>query len=138
MLASISANHTYSHPSANSVPLWQFGDDVVKAKSSCARSSNSAAAPSSGFATRFSTRNHRGHPSGIMDFLEQRNYRVAPVTVDYADYTFAASTAVSGSPGRADVAEKIKHAISTRSASGSSTRKKPRWSCSATKSRRFC
>src|SRR5918997_993418 len=23
-------NHTYSHPSANNVPLWQFEDDVVK------------------------------------------------------------------------------------------------------------
>ena len=26
------ANHTYSHPSLNQVPFWQYGDDVVKGR----------------------------------------------------------------------------------------------------------
>ena len=46
-----------------------------------------------------------------MDFLEQRHYRVAPVTVDYADYSFAGVLPRSQRlAGNNDVADKIKDA----------------------------
>jgi peptidoglycan/xylan/chitin deacetylase (PgdA/CDA1 family) len=46
----------------------------------------------------------------IVDFLERRGYRVAPVTVDYADYTFAGHYRRELRAGHVDVAEKIRQA----------------------------
>ena len=45
-----------------------------------------------------------------MDFLEQRKYRVAPVTVDYADYAFAGVYARMLRAGDTAIAEKIRQA----------------------------
>jgi hypothetical protein len=47
---------------------------------------------------------------GIMDFLEQRNYRVAPVTVDYADFSFAGPYTRMLRAGEHETAGKIKEA----------------------------
>ena len=112
MRASISANHTYSHPSANSVPSWQFGDDVVKGEvimrpliEQRGRTLVCVSLPVSPL------RNHRGHPSrASWIFSSSGNYRVAPVTVDYADYTFAGVYRSQRLAGKADVAGKIKDA----------------------------
>ena len=72
------------------MPLWQFGDDVVKGRSSCGRSLERRGRRLVWFRYPYlHSGPDRGNPPGIMDFLEQRHYRVAPVTVDYADYTFA-------------------------------------------------
>ena len=46
----------------------------------------------------------------IMDFLARRGYRVAPVTVDYADYTFAGVFRNQRMAGDEEVAERIKRA----------------------------
>ena len=46
----------------------------------------------------------------IVDLLHQRTYRVAPVTVDYADYTFAGAYTRELRRGNIDVAERIKQA----------------------------
>jgi hypothetical protein len=45
-----------------------------------------------------------------MDFLEQRGYRVAPVTVDYADYSFAGLYTRMLRSGDTDTADKVKQA----------------------------
>ncbi len=104
-------NHTYSHPSANSVPLWQFGDDVVKGEVIMRPLIEQRGRTLVWFRYPFL---HSGTTAdihqGIMDFLEQRNYRVAPVTVDYADYTFAGVYRRQRLAGKADVADKIKDA----------------------------
>ena len=104
-------NHTYSHPSANSVPMWQFGDDVVKGEVIMRPLIEQRGRTLVWFRYPFL---HSGTTAdihqGIMDFLEQRNYRVAPVTVDYADYTFAGVYRSQRLAGKADVAEKIKDA----------------------------
>ncbi len=46
----------------------------------------------------------------VIDFLARRGYRVAPVTVDYADYTFAGVFRNQRLAGTEDVAERIKRA----------------------------
>jgi peptidoglycan/xylan/chitin deacetylase (PgdA/CDA1 family) len=105
------ANHTYSHPSLNKVPLWQFGDDVVKGEVIMRPLIERRGRKLVFFRYPFL---HSGTTEeihqGIMDFLQQRQYRVAPVTVDYADYSFAGVHRREQLAGRVDVADKIKDA----------------------------
>lgn len=105
------ANHTYSHPSANSVPLWQFGDDVVKGEVITRPLVEQRGRKLVWFRYPFlhSGTTAEAHQA-IVAFLEQRQYRVAPVTVDYADYTFAGVYRTQLQAGAADVAAKIKDA----------------------------
>jgi peptidoglycan/xylan/chitin deacetylase (PgdA/CDA1 family) len=104
-------NHTYSHLSASNTPVEQFQDDVVKGE----------------VITR-ATLERRGQQlvwlrypylhsgataethQAVVDFLDRRKYRVAPVTVDYADYTFAGAYTRELRRGNVDVAERIKQA----------------------------
>lgn len=104
-------NHTYSHPSANSVPLWQFQDDVVKGEVITRALLEQRGRKLIWFRYPFlhsgtSAETHQG----IVDFLTQRSYRVAPVTVDYADYTFAGAYSRQLARGDAVLAEKIREA----------------------------
>ena len=46
----------------------------------------------------------------IMDFLEERHYRVAHVTVDYKDYSFAGAYSRLLRAGDAVTAERVKQA----------------------------
>jgi peptidoglycan/xylan/chitin deacetylase (PgdA/CDA1 family) len=105
------ANHTYSHPSLNRVPLWQFGDDVVKGEVIMRPLIEQRGRKLVWFRYPFL---HSGTTDdihrGVMDFLEQRQYRVAPVTVDYADYSFAGVYRSQRLAGNIDVADKIKEA----------------------------
>jgi len=105
------ANHTYSHPSLNRVPLWQFGDDVVKGEVIMRPLIEKRGRSLVWFRYPFL---HSGTTAdvhqGIMDFLEQRQYRVAPVTVDYADYTFAGVYRGQRLAGNTGVADKVKDA----------------------------
>ena len=104
-------NHTYSHLSASNVPVEQFQDDIVKGE----------------VITRPILERYGRHlvwlrypylhsgataetHQAIVDFLEKRKYRVAPVTVDYADYTFAGAYVRELRRGNIDVAERIKQA----------------------------
>jgi peptidoglycan/xylan/chitin deacetylase (PgdA/CDA1 family) len=105
------ANHTYSHPSLNKVPLWQFGDDVVKGEVIMRPLVEARGRELAWFRYPFL---HSGLTAEvhqeIVDFLAQRGYRVAPVTVDYADYTFAGAFRAQRAGGNVPVAEKIKDA----------------------------
>jgi peptidoglycan/xylan/chitin deacetylase (PgdA/CDA1 family) len=105
------ANHTYSHPSLNQVPLWRFQDSVVQGEVVMRPLIEQRGRKLVWFRYPFL---HSGTSAeihqGILDFLEQRQYRVAPVTVDYADYTFAGAYTRQLAGGHADVAEKIKQA----------------------------
>ena len=105
------ANHTYSHPSLNSVPLWQFGDDVVKGEVIVRPLMERRGRTLQWFRYPFlhSGANEEVH-RGVVDFLAQRGYRVAPVTVDYADYTFAGVFRTQRMAGQVEVAERIKQA----------------------------
>lgn len=103
------ANHTYSHPSLNRVPLWQFADDVVKGEVIMRPLIEQRGRRLVWFRYPFL---HSGTTAeihqGILDYLEQRLYRVAPVTVDYADYTFAGAFRDQMTRGNADVAAKVR------------------------------
>jgi peptidoglycan/xylan/chitin deacetylase (PgdA/CDA1 family) len=104
-------NHTYSHPSVTRVPLWQFGDDVVKGEVITRALLEQRGRRLVWFRYPFL---HSGLTpeihQGIVEFLAQRQYRVAPVTVDYADYTFAAAYRGQLRAGATDVAARIKEA----------------------------
>ena len=105
------ANHTYSHPSLNKVPLWQFGDEVMKGEVIMRPLVERRGKKLEWFRYPFlhSGLNAEVH-QGVMDFLAQRGYRVAPVTVDYADYTFAGAFRNQMAAGSVESAEKIKEA----------------------------
>lgn len=104
-------NHTYSHPSLNRAPLWQFQDDVVRGdvilRSLLAERGRNLVWFRYPFLHSGTTPEIH---QGILDFLEQRNYRVAPVTVDYADYSFAGAYSRMRKSGDMELAEKIKQA----------------------------
>jgi peptidoglycan/xylan/chitin deacetylase (PgdA/CDA1 family) len=102
-------NHTYSHPSLNNVPLWQFADDVVKGEVITRSLLEQRGQSLVWFRYPYL---HSGLTAeihqGIMDFLEQRQYRVAPVTVDYADYAFAGAYRTQLRAGAPEAAARIK------------------------------
>jgi peptidoglycan/xylan/chitin deacetylase (PgdA/CDA1 family) len=83
-------NHSYSHPDINNVALGAYTDDIVRGE----------AAIRQALAARGKKLQFYRHPflhtgpteeikQGLQEFLEQRGYRVAPVTLDNADYMFA-------------------------------------------------
>jgi peptidoglycan/xylan/chitin deacetylase (PgdA/CDA1 family) len=105
------ANHTYSHPSLNKVPLSHFGDEIVKGEVIMRPLIERRGKKLEWFRYPFlhSGLNEDVH-QGVVDFLAQRGYRVAPVTVDYADYTFAGAFRNQLAAGNTEFAEKIKEA----------------------------
>ena len=104
-------SHTYAHLSANNVPVHQFQDDIVKGEVITRPLLEQRGQqliwlryPYLHSGTTVETH------QAIVDFLEQRKYRVAPVTVDYADYTFAGAYLRELRRGNIETAEKIKEA----------------------------
>ncbi len=104
-------NHTYSHPSANKVPVDQFTDDIIKGEviTRAILEQRGRQLVWLRYPYLHSGMTAETHQA-IVDFLEQRRYRVAPVTVDYADYTFASAYVRELRQGNIEVAEKIKQA----------------------------
>lgn len=105
------ANHSYSHPSLNSVPLRQFTDDVVKGEVITRALMEQRGRTLVWFRYPYL---HSGTTAethqAIVSFLEDRQYRVAPVTVDYADYTFAGAYRQQLRSGAPEMAARIKEA----------------------------
>jgi peptidoglycan/xylan/chitin deacetylase (PgdA/CDA1 family) len=104
-------NHTYSHPSANRVPLWQFQDEIVRGSTIMNALLAERGRKLMWFRYPFL---HSGSSAeihqAIMDFLEQRGYKVAHVTVDYADYRFAGLYSRLLRSGQEELAAKVKQA----------------------------
>jgi len=104
-------NHTYSHPSMNEIPLWQFEDNVVKGEVVMRPLIEERGRKLVWF--RYPFLDCGKTPEArqkFADFLEQHHYRVAPVTVDYKDYMFAGPYSRMLRAGNPDVAEKIRQA----------------------------
>lgn len=102
------ANHTYSHPSVNRVPLAQFQDDVVQGEVIMRPLVEQRGRQFVWFRYPYldsgtSAETHQA----IVEFLSARKYRVAPVTVDYADYSFAGVYTSQLARGNTDVAGKV-------------------------------
>jgi peptidoglycan/xylan/chitin deacetylase (PgdA/CDA1 family) len=84
-------NHSFSHPDINNVSLEQYEADVIKGEPPLR-----AALEPRGRKLEFYRHPylHVGATTeikkGLQDFLDARGYRVAPVTLDNADYLYAA------------------------------------------------
>ena len=104
-------NHTYSHPSANKVPVWQFQDDLVRGDVIMRSLMEERGRKMVWFRYPFldSGMTAEAHQA-IVDFLEQRHYRVAHVTVDYKDYSFAGVYTRLLRAGDAETADRVKKA----------------------------
>jgi peptidoglycan/xylan/chitin deacetylase (PgdA/CDA1 family) len=104
-------NHTYSHLSLNEVPLWQFEDNVIKGEVIMRPLIEERGSKLVWFRYPFldSGTTAEVHQK-FLDFLEQRHYRVAPITVDYKDYLFAGAYGRMLRAGKAEIAEKIRQA----------------------------
>jgi peptidoglycan-N-acetylglucosamine deacetylase len=84
-------NHSYSHPDINTVSLSTYTADILKGEP----------ITRAALAARGKKLEYFRHPflhtgatpdakKGLQIFLDQHSYRVAPVTIDDADYEFAA------------------------------------------------
>ncbi len=104
-------NHSYSHPSLNKIPLWQFEDNMIKGEVIMRPLLEERGRKLVWFRYPFldSGTTAEVHQK-FLDFLEQRHYRVAPITVDYKDYMFAGAYSRMLRAGKPDIAEKIKQA----------------------------
>jgi peptidoglycan-N-acetylglucosamine deacetylase len=104
-------NHAYSHKSASNVPVDEFTDDVVKGEviTRALLERRGQQLLWLRYPYLHSGATAEAHQA-IVDFLEKRKYRHAPVTVDYADYTFAGAYTRELRHGNIDVAERIKQA----------------------------
>ena len=104
-------NHAYSHKSASKVPVDDFTDDVIKGevitRPLLERRGRQLVWLRYPYLHSGATADAH---QAIVDFLEKRKYRHAPVTVDYADYTFAGAYTNELRRGNIEVAEKIKQA----------------------------
>ena len=104
-------NHTYSHPSVNKVPLAQFEDNIVKGEVIMRPLIEEHGRKLVWFRYPFldSGMNAEVHQA-VLDFLRERHYRVAPVTVDYKDYIFAGAYSRRLRAGDPETADKIEQA----------------------------
>jgi peptidoglycan/xylan/chitin deacetylase (PgdA/CDA1 family) len=95
-------NHSYSHLDLNDTPLGQYAADILKGEPVLRAA----------LAARGSTIEFFRHPflhagptsevkRGLEQFLECHGYRVAPVTIDTADYLFAVEYTSPGYKERA-------------------------------------
>jgi peptidoglycan/xylan/chitin deacetylase (PgdA/CDA1 family) len=105
------ANHTYSHPSANRAGLREFQDDIVRGDTIMRALLQERGKKMVWFRYPFldSGTTPEVHQA-LVNFLEERQYRVAHVTVDYADYNFAGAYTRLLRAGEAATAEKVKQA----------------------------
>jgi peptidoglycan/xylan/chitin deacetylase (PgdA/CDA1 family) len=104
-------NHTFSHPSLHTTPLQEYEENVVRGETVTRIL----------LARRGKTLRYFRHPflqtgptlearASFEGFLAQRKYTVAPVTVDDADYVFAALYADALTKGDRALAAKLRDA----------------------------
>ena len=99
-------NHTYSHPSLNDTPLATYQADILKGAVATRRLLDAAGHQLVWFRHPYT---HTGPTpevkTGLETFLNEQGYRIAPFTVEAADYAFAAvyeRALMAGDHARAD------------------------------------
>lgn len=104
-------NHTYSHPSLNKIPLREFEDDLIRGEVVMRSLLEERGRKLVWFRYPFleSGTTAEVHQA-FVDFLEERHYRVAHITVDYHDYSFAGVYLRLVRAGDAATAERVKQA----------------------------
>lgn len=79
-------NHTYSHPQLAEIGLNPYLDDIVKGEVITRPMLEARGLKLNWFRYPFLATGSGPQAETIEAFLAQRSYRIAPVTVDYADY----------------------------------------------------
>jgi peptidoglycan/xylan/chitin deacetylase (PgdA/CDA1 family) len=104
-------NHTYSHVSANRVPLEKWEDEFVQGEvimrpliEARGRKLEWFRYPNLHSGTTAETH------QALIDFTSKRGYRSVPITVTYSDYSFAGPYTRQMAAGHKDVAERIRQA----------------------------
>lgn len=82
-------NHTYSHPNLNDVTLVRYLDDIIKGEVISRSLLEARNRTLVWFRYPFLASGDGETARIIEEFLGARGYRIAPVSVDYADYRFA-------------------------------------------------
>lgn len=82
-------NHTYSHPNLEQTELPRYLDDIVKGEVVSRPLLEARRKKLVWFRYPFLSTGRGDTAQAVEDFLAQRGYRIAPVSVDYADYRFA-------------------------------------------------
>ena len=98
-------NHTYSHPNLGEVTPAKFMDDVIKGEVISRPMLEARGRKLEWFRYPYLASGSGETAKLVEDFLAHRGYRIAPVTVDYRDYSFAgtyARTLRAGDRSKAD------------------------------------
>ena len=82
-------NHTYSHPNLNDVTLAHYLDDIIKGEVISRTLLEARNRTLVWFRYPFLASGNEDTARTVEEFLAARGYRIAPVSVDYADYRFA-------------------------------------------------
>lgn len=82
-------NHTYAHPNLGDVGLARFLDEIVKGEVITRALLTARRQKLEWFRYPFLASGSGETARAVEEFLAQRGYRIAPVTVDYHDYSFA-------------------------------------------------
>lgn len=82
-------NHTYSHPNLTNITPARFMDDIVKGEVISRPLLEARGRKLVWFRYPFLATGRDEVAKSVEDFLAQRGYRIAPVSVDYHDYSFA-------------------------------------------------
>jgi peptidoglycan/xylan/chitin deacetylase (PgdA/CDA1 family) len=82
-------NHTYSHPNLNEMTLSRYFDDIIKGEVISRSLLEARNRPLVWFRYPFLASGKGEIAEAVEAFLAVRGYRIAPVSVDYADYRFA-------------------------------------------------
>jgi peptidoglycan/xylan/chitin deacetylase (PgdA/CDA1 family) len=82
-------NHTYSHPRLGNMEVWQFTDDILKGEVISRPLLESRGKKLVWFRYPFLATGNGETAKAIEDFLARRRYKIAPVSVDYHDYSFS-------------------------------------------------
>ncbi len=82
-------NHTYSHPNLESTALPRFLDDIIKGEVVTRALLDARREKLAWFRYPFLSTGKAEAAKAVEDFLAQRGYRIAPVSVDYHDYSFS-------------------------------------------------
>jgi peptidoglycan/xylan/chitin deacetylase (PgdA/CDA1 family) len=98
-------NHTYSHPNLGNVTLEAFCDDVIKGEVVSRPLLESRGKKLVWFRYPFLATGSGEIAKAVEEFLARRGYRIAPVSVDYHDYSFAGTYARYVRAGETEKAE---------------------------------
>lgn len=108
-------NHTYSHPNLGQVTLHRYLDDIVKGEVITRPLLEARRKQLVWFRYPFlATGKDEATARAVEEFLAQRGYRIAPVSVDYHDYTFAGAYARhlrAGDQAQADAQVAAMHGV---------------------------